>query len=78
MMKKIGSYEAKTHLPQILDEVERGLTVTITKHGRPVAKIVPIGPGQVEVADIIAQIKKDRRGRRMDVPLRKLIDDGRR
>ena len=77
-MKTIGSYEAKTHLPRILDEVERGLTVMITKHGRPVAKIVPISPAPINVADVIAQIKKARQGRRIDIPLRKLIDKGRR
>lgn len=40
-MKTIGSYEAKTHLPRLLDEVAAGETITITKHGRPVAHLVP-------------------------------------
>jgi prevent-host-death family protein len=33
--------EAKTHLPQILDDVERGETVVITRHGRRIARLVP-------------------------------------
>ena len=40
----IGAYEAKTHLPRLLDEVERGKAVVITRHGRPVARLVPVGP----------------------------------
>ena len=32
---------AKTHFAQLLDEVERGATITILRHGKPVARIVP-------------------------------------
>jgi prevent-host-death family protein len=37
----VGAYEAKTHLSALLDRVERGETVTITRKGRPVARLVP-------------------------------------
>ena len=40
-MREIQASEAKTHLPRILDEVERGETVIITRHGRAIARIVP-------------------------------------
>ena len=40
-MHTVGSYEAKTHLPQLLERVERGETITITRHGKPVARLVP-------------------------------------
>lgn len=40
-MKTVGAYEAKTHLPRLLDEVERGAEITITRHGRPVARLIP-------------------------------------
>ena len=40
-MKSVGSYEAKTHLPRLLSQVEKGETITITKRGKPVAKLVP-------------------------------------
>lgn len=40
-MRTVGSYEAKTHLPRLLDEVARGETITITKNGKPVARLVP-------------------------------------
>ena len=38
----VGAYEAKTHLSELLEKVEAGQEVTITKHGNPVAKLVPI------------------------------------
>jgi prevent-host-death family protein len=40
-MREIRACEAKTHLPQILDDVERGGTVVITRHGRRIARLVP-------------------------------------
>ena len=40
-MKSVGSYEAKTHLPSLLSQVEKGETITITKRGRPIAVLSP-------------------------------------
>jgi prevent-host-death family protein len=40
-MREIQASEAKTHLPQLLDDVERGETLVITRHGRAIARIVP-------------------------------------
>jgi prevent-host-death family protein len=40
-METVGSFEAKTHLSRLLDRVEKGETFTITKNGRPVARLVP-------------------------------------
>ena len=40
-MKSVGSYEAKTHLPRLLSEVEKGETITITKRGKPIAVLSP-------------------------------------
>jgi prevent-host-death family protein len=41
--KTVGAYEAKTTLPALLELVARGHDVIITKHDRPVARLVPIG-----------------------------------
>lgn len=38
----VGAYEAKTHLSELLEKVEAGEEITITKHGSPVAKLVPV------------------------------------
>ncbi|MDQ2804306.1 MAG: type II toxin-antitoxin system prevent-host-death family antitoxin [Pseudomonadota bacterium] len=40
-MREVQASDAKAHLPQLLDDVERGETVVITRHGRPIARIVP-------------------------------------
>jgi prevent-host-death family protein len=41
-MSEIGAYEAKTHLPKLLERVEKGERFVITRHGRPVAELIPI------------------------------------
>ena len=41
-MESIGAYEAKTHLPRLLDRVARGESLIITRHGHPVARLVPV------------------------------------
>ena len=41
-MPEIGAYEAKTHLPKLLDRIQKGERFTITKYGRPVAELVPV------------------------------------
>lgn len=57
-MKSVGSYEAKTHLPRLLNQVERGETITITKHGRPVAVLSPARESpQRDVHTVIAEFK---------------------
>ena len=61
-MREIQASEAKTHLPQILDEVERGETVIITRHGRPIARLVPEAVHrQAEIDQAIAEIRELRR-----------------
>ncbi len=76
----IGAYEAKTHLPRLLDEVAAGLTITITKHGRPVAVLVPPPSApRPEAAAVIDALRRARRGVRLDgLSVRELIDEGRR
>lgn len=41
MKAEIGAFEAKTHLSQLLNRVEAGETLTITRHGKRVARLVP-------------------------------------
>ena len=42
-MITVGAFEAKTHLSALLDRVQAGEEVVITKHGRPVARLVGAG-----------------------------------
>ena len=40
-MREIQASEAKTHLPQLLDDVERGDVIVIMRHGRAIARLIP-------------------------------------
>jgi prevent-host-death family protein len=79
-MRTIGAYEAKTHLPRLLDDVEKGERITITKHGRPVAILVPAGSAPPVEADALMRwMREFRKDHRLEgVTIRELIDDGRR
>lgn len=48
-MASVGAFEAKTKLSELLDLVERGEEITITRRGTPVARLVPV-KGDEEVA----------------------------
>lgn len=62
-MRTIQASEAKTHLPQLLDEVEHGATLIITRHGKPIARLVPEeSERQAKIDQAIARIKARRRG----------------
>jgi prevent-host-death family protein len=41
-VRQVGAFEAKNKLGQLLDLVERGEEVTITRHGKEVARLVPV------------------------------------
>lgn len=79
-MKTVGTFEAKTHLSTLLEQVERGEEITITRHGKAVARLVPlraVDRGRLE--DTVARLKAFRRGRRLgDVSVKALIEEGRR
>lgn len=79
-MAEVGAYEAKTHLPALLRRVEAGERITITRHGHPVAELVP--PGQLMAGGARVAINALRtfgHGRTLgpDLSLRDLIDEGR-
>jgi prevent-host-death family protein len=50
-MNEIGAYEAKTHLPALLERVERGERFVITRHGRAVAELGPVAKRDVQRID---------------------------
>lgn len=79
-MRTIGAYEAKTHLPRLLDEVEKGERITITKHGRPVAVLVPPETAaRIDVEELMRQMREFRRTHSLGgISIRELIDEGRR
>ena len=79
-MKTVGSYEAKTHLPRLLEEVEHGAEIVITRHGKAVARLVPITErlDDIRLTTVAEGLKRFRHGRRLgDVAIKELIDEGR-
>ncbi len=50
-MKEIQASQAKTHLPSLLDSVERGETIIITRHGKPIARLVPESERKKDVTE---------------------------
>jgi prevent-host-death family protein len=58
-MREIQASDAKARLPQLLDEVERGETLVITRHGRAIARIVPeVVRRQEEIGQAIDGIQR--------------------
>jgi prevent-host-death family protein len=79
-MKTVGTFEAKTHLSTLLEQVERGEEITITRHGREVARLVPVGAvSRDRLEGTVERLKTFRRGRRLgDLSSKALIEEGRR
>jgi len=76
----LGAYEAKTHLSSLLDRVAQGEEFTITKHGVPVARLVPVDSrSRRDVRKAIEAIRELRKGNRLGgLKIRDLIEEGRR
>ena len=63
-MQTVGSFEARTRLPELLRLAEQGESITITRRGVPVARLVGIDDGAREgTRTIIARMKRARAGR---------------
>lgn len=79
-MHTVGSHEAKTHWPDLLHRVAQGEKNTITKHGVPVAMLVPVSASEKpDPREVIAELKRLRKGRKLGgVTIRQLIEEGRR
>ena len=79
-METVGAYEAKTHLPKLLERVSKGERITITKHGVPVALLQPPASlRQMEPKQVIAELRKFRDKHALkELSIRDMIEQGRR
>ncbi len=79
-MIKVGSYEAKTHLPKLLEKAAKGERITITRHGVPLVVLTPAAPERKKtVSRTIEELRKFRKNHTLGaVSLRELIAEGRR
>ncbi len=62
-MATVGAYEAKTHLPELLERVKKGERIMITKHGTPIAVLVPVEstPRQRKIQQAIEEMREFRK-----------------
>lgn len=79
-METVGAYEAKTHLPQLLERVSKGERITISRHGVPIAVLQPYDARKTtDMNAAIAEMQQFREGKRLeDLSIRDMIDEGRR
>lgn len=79
-MKSVGTFEAKTHLNELLQRVSKGETIRITRRGVPVAKLVPSEEGEPkDLKKVVCEIREIRKGASLGkLTIRELIDEGRR
>ncbi|MHB1293179.1 MAG: type II toxin-antitoxin system Phd/YefM family antitoxin [Sulfuricella sp.] len=77
---EVGAYEAKTHLPSLLERVQHGERVTITKHGVPVAMLVPVvAVAKPDIHAVIDELKSFAKGHTTGgMTIREMIEEGRR
>jgi len=86
-MKTISAFEAKTHMGKLLDRVANGEEIVITRHDKPVARLVPEGRSSQEslretisaLRHLRARIAARRGARRLtDSEIRSAVVEGRR
>jgi prevent-host-death family protein len=83
-MSAIGAFEAKNTLGSLLDRVEKGEEITITRRGTPVAKLVPANPGFDRARALVAVQAMRELADSINAPklgweeIKKMRDEGRR
>jgi prevent-host-death family protein len=80
-MDTIGAFDAKTHLAALLDRVAKGESITITRHGVPAAKLVPVGGSEPKLTheQIVEGMRALRRRVKSDtMSVREMVQQGRR
>jgi len=78
-MEHIGAYDAKTHLPRLLEEVSKGKEIVITKHGVPIAILRPYDDKKKPASKAtINKLKQFRKNKRLGgLNLKAIIEAGR-
>ena len=76
---QIGAFEAKNRLSELLRAAEAGQSVTITRRGRPVARLVPaVDDRSTDLVELQAALAEVRSGIEGEVDVRELVEEGRR
>jgi len=78
----LGFYEVRTRLSELLDDVEKGRTILITRHGRPIALLSAAPDANAEdVTEVVSEMiafRKERKRSLGTLTARSLIEAGRR
>jgi len=79
-MRRVGAYEAKTHLSRLLKQISKGDRIVITKHGTAIAVLQkPEANEKSDPAAVIAEIREFREQHSLGgLTIRELIEEGRR
>jgi prevent-host-death family protein len=80
-MARVGALKAKTHLSDLLNRVSRGEKITITRHGVPVAMLVPVEEARAKLSHekIVEGTRKLRkRIKSSEMNVRDMVTQGRR
>ena len=78
-MQTYGAFHAKTHFSELLEQVEKGEQIIITKHGHPVARLVPTSHrDKGKIRQSIQKLKKLAKAHTLaGLDWKKLRDEGR-
>jgi prevent-host-death family protein len=78
-MQTVGAFEAKTHFSALLNKVEKGEQIVITKHGRIVARLIPAtASSHLRIKQAISELKALSQMHHLALDWKKLRDEGRR
>lgn len=81
-MRETGILEARNSFSALIERVEKGEEITITRHGRPVARLVPAlskDERRAKAMEAADWLRKNRQKNRLDgISIRELIEEGRR
>jgi prevent-host-death family protein len=84
-MAKMTAFEAKTHFGELLDRVSKGEEVVITRHDKPVARVVPEGAQRLDdvrrtvagLRELQQRIRRRSKAKLSDLEARSAIEEGR-
>jgi prevent-host-death family protein len=84
-MAKVTAFEAKTRFGELLERVSKGEEVVITRHDKPVARLVPEGVPRLDevrravsgLRELQSRIRRRTRARLSDREVRAAIEEGR-
>ena len=84
-MATMSAFEAKTHFGELLDRVSKGEEVVITRHDKPVARLIPEGAQRLDdirrtvagLRELQQRIRRRSKAKLSDLEARSAIEEGR-